>query len=169
MACLFIDMFFNKIKMNRSHIKVTIAINVGYILISLIFDKVRKTPVYIDNLNWYCESNHSYLYETNGANNKKPINQEIYNDSCYNWHRDPDTINQRETYTCKDVSNRIYCPDISEDEEQHFIMLGYAKWNLWRNAGFLATLIILTSIVVFYISFYIHEFKMGDVKPYLGI
>lgn len=62
LVCLLLDFIMNKIKMKLRHFWFVIIINACYLLVTLFAQYNHRSPIYIDNLNWFCNYNLSYLY-----------------------------------------------------------------------------------------------------------
>jgi hypothetical protein len=54
LVCLCLDMMINKIKIKIGHYWFVVSINVLYFFYTMFVQWKQNTPVYLENLNWYC-------------------------------------------------------------------------------------------------------------------
>lgn len=54
LVCLSLDMVINKIKIKLGHIWFMAFINTVYFLYTIFVQWKQNTPVYLENLNWFC-------------------------------------------------------------------------------------------------------------------
>lgn len=96
-----------------------------YFLLTLIFESARKLPTYIDNLNWLCLHNVSYLTNLN----TRIISFDYEYVTCDQIPKSSHVAGTDDKYfdsMCKPVTTRYYCGD---DDS-----LPGHPWSLWNNA-----------------------------------
>ena len=80
---LLIDMVLNKIKLKLSHVRFTIYMTAFYLALAAMNEASTGHPVYVDNLNFFCKYNVSYLYVKNNSD----IYANLEKTSCDDWSK----------------------------------------------------------------------------------
>lgn len=107
LACLLLDMMINKIKIKMGHFWFVILINAIYLATTFFFQLNHGFPVYLNNLNWFCDKNMSYLYNKED----KQIYKTLRETPCEDKESKYAAI-----YTCVNMHKNYFCPDSMLDD-----------------------------------------------------
>lgn len=91
-------MLVNKIKIKMGHFWFVLFINVVYFLYTIFIQWKQNTPIYLENLNWFCHQNNAYTYNYKTmhiiqSNLKVPC-------STYKHQQDQVCVNMWKNYYC---------------------------------------------------------------------
>jgi len=160
----------------------------GFFLLTWFYEIRYGVPAYRDNLNFYCKSNNSYLYDNDKTEDHLIFPLTIHQ-SCRLWDV-TDSKSRRdtiETYEikeldpnyenwlndnaikCKDMSQKVYCEDEADKDNEYSYFTDkadYVKYDRWKNCWFMVTFVTVGCLLLYTISWFLHKVKACGTKSF---
>ena len=156
--CLTLDMLMNKIKIRPQQFKYQIFFNIFYFAMTF-FSQLNYThPVYFNNLNWFGQSNFSYLVD---EKNNYHIDQTINPVPCNFWMANKATAAELKQYTCHELIKSYWCDKKGEVNEHKL-----PPYSMWTNCFLFVTTVFVVSLAIFGLNYLIHKAKLFGVVGY---
>jgi len=171
--CLVLDMLLNKIKLKFGHVWMCMALNVAYLFMTIFYQLIYGKPVYFENLNWFCDYNLSFLYDTDKKISLYETIEEktIRHYSCNISDKGNQIDWDSKTKECKEIFTSYYCPPSMLRNYANYVVdtknqQGKVEYNRFANCFLLVIIIFAVSFMFFSIFYLIHNIKLGSAKDF---
>lgn len=84
-----------------------------FFLVSFIVQAAMKAPMYVDNLNWICDANQSFLYSDEKGQNV--IKKHLQNVTCATYFKNHPVKAGTSPVYCEPLTNNYYCKGTKDD------------------------------------------------------
>lgn len=168
--CLGLDMIMNKVYIRFFQIKFTIIINALYFLVSFVLQAEMRSPMYIDNLNFFCDKNQAFLYSAESSikgNAQEIIHKNLIYETCETWEKKFKQPAKGPHVYCEPLTKTYYC-NSKTDDLTGLKHLGAVPYSPWKNCWLLITVVMIVSTLSFCLSYGMHLAKLCGVKGYNG-
>jgi len=104
-GCLLIECLINRLRIKLNHYWFTMLFVIFYFLITIVYEWNSRRPCLIENLNWFCKQNNSFIFKKDDEGNRIIQSAHIQNTTC-------DYIPEQVSsfYDCQEFAQSYYCP-----------------------------------------------------------
>jgi len=139
-----------------------------YFLISCVLQAAMKKPMYVDNLNWFCDINQSFLYSEENGQKQMIIHKHLIETTCEYWEKNT-SAKSRDGIHCEPLTNNYYCgskAEIKADDITGLINSGAHPYSVWKNCWLFVVVVMIVSTLSFCLSYGLHRAKLCGAKAY---